>query len=56
MVTFDDSTGTFLFTVKNELGAALPNTGGAGTGLLTALGTGLIAAAGALLARKRLAA
>jgi LPXTG-motif cell wall-anchored protein len=45
MVTYDNG----LFTVKNEPGAALPNTGGPGTRLFTILGSILILGAGVLL-------
>ncbi len=41
------------FTIKNEPGAALPHTGGPGTGIFTILGSLLIAGAGLLLWRKR---
>jgi len=40
-------------SVKNEPGAALPNTGGPGTRLFTILGLILIAGAGLLLLRRR---
>ena len=45
--------GTFLITISNEPGAALPNTGGSGTRRLTILGSILIFGAGVLLWRRR---
>ena len=41
------------FRISNEPGAALPHTGGPGTGIFTILGSLLIAGAGLLLWRKR---
>ena len=41
------------FTIKNEPGAALPHTGGPGTGIFTILGSLLMVGAGLLLWRKR---
>ena len=42
-----------VYTVQNEPGSALPNTGGPGTRLYTILGTILILGAGVLLCRRR---
>ena len=42
-----------VFTITNEKGAALPNTGGPGTRIFTILGSMLICLAGALLVRRR---
>lgn len=54
MVTYSATDKTF--TVKNELGVALPSTGGVGTTLFTLIGSTLVLLAGAvlLLRRKRL--
>ena len=44
--------GTFLLKLKNNAGAALPNTGGPGTRVFTVLGSILVLLGGALLVRK----
>lgn len=41
------------FTIENEPGAALPNTGGPGTRLFTILGAVMICLAGVLLWRRQ---
>lgn len=51
MVPYNPENKTF--TVKNEPGAELPESGGPGTGMFTILGTVLLAIAGILLIRRR---
>ena len=51
--SISQSAGVYIITVKNEPGAALPNTGGPGTRIFTILGSILILGVGVLLWRRR---
>jgi fibro-slime domain-containing protein/LPXTG-motif cell wall-anchored protein len=51
--SISQSAGVYIITVKNEPGAALPNTGGPGTRIFTILGSILILGAGVLLLKRR---
>ncbi len=52
-VSWDESTGTFIFTVTNNPGVRLPSTGGSGTGAYTFAGAAMALIALALLIAKR---